>query len=135
MARRTVKVEIPEGKPEDLISLAKSITERYTQDVQNNPLRLLPMEEFVHKQVAASEKRKEAKRLLDQGQSSLSEAEKIMGISAGQSRQTEGTLLYHLTAIRDQLLLAFRGNEEKLRDYGFKVTVSEAKAPNRKNKE
>jgi hypothetical protein len=134
MARKTIKVEIPESSPNKLLELLKCITEKHQFDPENSPIKGPMMDDFLLKQVLASEKRKEAKRLSDLSQAMLGEADQILGTGPGQSRQSEGTLLNHLTYFRDQLLLHFRGNEQKMKDYGFKVTLGEAKTPVRKPK-
>jgi hypothetical protein len=134
MARKTVRVDIPARKAEDLMKLIQNVSEKYTQDSSNSPLRALNMTEFVSKANQASEKRKEAKRLADTSQGLNGEAEQLLGIAPGQNRQSEGSLLYQLTLIRDQLLLIYRGNEDKLAEYGFKVSVGTASTPGRKPK-
>lgn len=134
MARKTIRVDMPVGKPEELMGLLKSILEKYEKDPKTSPLKSLNMTDFTAKTNLAAITRKDAKRLSEQSQAMYGESEQLMGIAPGQSRQSEGTLLYLLTMVRDQLLLTYRGNEDKLAEYGFKVSIGTAVNPVRKDK-
>lgn len=132
MARKTIRVDIPTGSPDKLIKLAKDINTR------NNKVGTTP-ELDVDKATAtnstattAEGKRALAASMAAEAQALNDEAATLLGIAAGQNAQTPNTLLFDVTGYRDELLMAFRGNEEKLSEYGFNVVVGEAKSPTKK---
>jgi hypothetical protein len=45
----------------------------------------------------------------------------LLGLSEGQTSRTEGTLINHISSIRDHLEAKFRSNLKKLGDWGFDV--------------
>lgn len=132
MARKTIRVDIPTGSPDKLIKLAKDI------DTKNNEVGTTPVIDVdataATKSTAntAGEKRTLAASLAAQAQTLNEDASNLLGLGNGQNAQTPNTVLFDVTGYRDDLLKAFRGNEEKLSEYGFSVVVGEAKSPKKK---
>jgi hypothetical protein len=50
-------------------------------------------------------------------------------IALGGDRSTQGTVNYYATAVRDMLLALYKGNEQKLGDWGFTVDQSAQAKP------
>jgi cell division protein ZapA (FtsZ GTPase activity inhibitor) len=129
MARKTVRVKIPYSKPDDLITLAKQINNKHESLGETSPLLALnKMDAFAGKLSSANQLRDESKTLRAESESKMEEAKLNLGTAAGQSKETPDTVYNLLLQIRDQLLVTYRGNEEKLSEWGFDVVVGQAKA-------
>lgn len=132
MARKTVRVDIPRSKPEAYLKLIGSIIKKHEADPAASKLdaaELAALKAFYTNGMDLRTRSEEARKL---SQSLMEEANKVLGLSKGQSKDVEGTCLYLLTGIRDGLLKSFRNNEEKLSEYGFNVVVNTAKSPTKK---
>jgi hypothetical protein len=124
MARRTVRIEIPVGSPDDLIKLAENIINHHASLGSAAELDGQPVSDMVNLAAQAKAKRTEADRLAQRAQTLNEEAATLLGIAA-----TKNTALYHITGIRDVLLPKHRGTEEALGDYSFKVVTGTARTP------
>lgn len=134
MARKTIKVDIPKGKPDAFVKLNKSVIEKHEADPaasKADPADVAALKILYLKGIELRDKSIAARK---QSESLMEEANKALGIGKGQSNTTEGTALYYLVGIRDSLLKAHRNNEEKLSEYGFNVVVGQAKSPTKKPK-
>ncbi len=132
MARRTIRVDIPTGKPDDIIKLAKSVHDKHVSDGVNSPLDTDKMTALDAATTPADTKNSTAKQLDAQSQTLRQQRDTLLGIADGQTADTPGTMLNLLTYARDELLVKFRGNEEMLGEYGFNVVVGSAKSPTKK---
>ena len=74
-------------------------------------------------------KRTSSKELRAQSEALMQAANTIFGVEVGQNSKSPGTLYNYLAAIRDLLLVIYRGNEEQLSTWGFDVVVSASSSP------
>ena len=131
MARKTVRVDIPIGKPDDLIALAQRIVARHVSEGDKSSL---PAEKLTALQTVATTAdttNTSAKGFDAQAQSARQTRDQALGIADGQTAYTPGTVLNLVTFVRDQLLLNYEGTEEALSSYGFNVVVGSAATPQR----
>ena len=129
MARKTIKIEIPTGSPDDMITLAEGIATRQTDLGTAAVLDSTEVTELSTKAGQAKAKRKKAAELAAQAETLNQEAAAILGLAPGQNAQTEGTVLYRIDGFRDELLIKHRGNEQALGEYGFDISIGTAKTP------
>lgn len=129
MARRTIRIPIPAGKPDDLIKLAESIGTKHTELAANSPLDDAVADFLAASADTARKNRAEAARLTAQADALNQSAATLIGVGPGQGAETPETILFHITGIRDQLLTKHRGAEEALGDYGYQVIIGTAKTP------
>ena len=135
MARKTVKVDIPDGSPHALLELIDKILEKHNKDPQNSPLDEEDVKILEAMQKEGAPMRKKAKELDEEKQALNNQVSQLLGIGKGQNRETPGTGGFAVTGVRDTLLKKYRGIEENLSQYGFNVVIGEAKSPIRKPKE
>ena len=129
MARKTIKIELPTGSPDELIALAEGIKEHHLSLGSGAELDNAVANSPADKAAVAKAKRKKAEELNLQAESLRQEAATILGIAPGQTAETKDTVLYEVTGIRDELLLKHRGNEQALGEYGFDISNGTAKTP------
>lgn len=134
MARRTIRVEIPTGKPDDIIALAKDVHTKHAADGVDSPLDTDMMATLNTKTTSADTKNASAKQHDAQAQALRQDRDTLLGLADGQTADTPDTALNLLTYTRDALLLKYRGSEEKLSEYGFNVVIGSAKSPTKKPK-
>ena len=60
------------------------------------------------------------------------QANRAFGTDKGQNKNTEGTVYYLITMIRDRLLFFYHGFEEELSNFGFQVVKRAARFPKKK---
>ncbi|HEX3009331.1 MAG TPA: hypothetical protein VHO90_17125 [Bacteroidales bacterium] len=121
MSRPTVKVEIPIGKPDDFLTLAAQIAAKNTELGENSPVKALNMSNFGANVTKAKGFRDEATKLHKQAETLNEQSRVVLGISENQNSQIEGTVYNLITRVRDILLGIYRGQEEKLNEWGFKI--------------
>jgi hypothetical protein len=134
MARKTIRIEIPTGSPDDLIKLAEDIKEHHVSLGSGAELDNSKANSPADRAVIAKAKRKKADELNSQAESLREEAATILGIAPGQTAETKDTVLYEITGLRDELLIKHRGNEQVLGEYGFNITIGTAKTPGPRKK-
>lgn len=134
MARKTVRVDLPTGKPDDMIKLAQDIHGKHVAAGADSPLETAKMDKLNVALTPANAKHQSAKDLDAQAQTLRQDRDTLLGIADGQTAETPDTILNLLTYSRDALLLKYRGSEETLSQYGFKVVVGSAKSPTKKPK-
>ncbi len=132
MARKTVKVAIPTGKPDEFVKLAKGILKKHQADGSDSPLTTVDMALFDDALKKSDDKRTESQDLRNKSEARMQEAYSYLGIGKGQNIETPGTVYHLISRVRDQLLVTYRGNEEKLSEYGFPVVVGTAASPTKK---
>lgn len=120
MARRTVKVLIPEN-PDDALSLFKSVLDKNTLDGNDSPLKAINMALMQTLYNIAQASNDEMKRLYG-----LAEIETVKRDNAFGAAQNHETLYYILTQIRDLLLVLYKDNPKELEKWGFTVTIKES---------
>jgi hypothetical protein len=129
MSRKTVRVDIPNGSPDDLITLGNSIIAKHTADGASSPLNAAKMTALSDALATAGAQNKAAKDADAAAQTARQMRDTAMGLADGQTATTKNTGLNLITYARDQLLIANEGTEEALTGYGFNVVVGSAKTP------
>lgn len=116
-------VVIVESNPK-LVSLAGKIIAKHLADGLASPLPddiMTPMQTL---HTAAVTSLKKVKTLRSNAETATQERDNLLGISKKQNTQTEGTLLFILSSLRDYLLGRFRSREQQLGNWGFTVNMS-----------
>ena len=134
MSRKTVRIELPDGRPDDLIILGKKLTDKHTELGASSPLDETRMTKLAAALGIAGQNNDAAKTADGVAQKARQVRDTALGMASGQNAQTKDTVLYLVTKSRDELLLAHEDNEEALTEFGFTVVVGTAKAPTRKPK-
>ncbi len=135
MARKTVRINVPLGNPDDLVVLAQSIHAKHTELKDKSPLKGLPdfdLAAFGENADEADTQRTSGKDFERKAQEANGKASTLIGVAPGQTQNTNGTLLFGITQIRDFLAAVNKGNEEALSGWGFDVVVGQAKSRTRK---
>jgi len=139
MAKKNIRVEIPTGKPDSMITLSEAITEKHESysapaaspaaaaAAEESPLHHINMNAFKEKTALAKTTLASARKMDNEAQDLIQEAHTIMGTAEGQTSETEGTLYFLLDKIRTTLLGDSTGNEEELQKYGFIVVVGQTR--------
>ena len=134
MARKTIKIEIPTGSPDDMITLAEGIASRHAELGSAAVLDSTEVTELSTKAGQAKAKRKKAAELSAQAETLNLQAATLLGVAPGQSSETKDTVLFLIDGIRDELLLEHRGTEQALGEYGFDISIGTAKTPGPRKK-
>ena len=136
MARTTVRVEVPIGKPDDFMKLIEDILKEHDKREAATPGSSPIPAKYITplRAVLASAKpdREKAKDLARQSQQFFEQSSKALGLAADQTSRTEGTGLNLVGLIRDSLLTEYSGNENGMEPFGFKVVVGTAASPKKK---
>jgi hypothetical protein len=115
------RVIIPKN-PDDLIALAKSIGAKHTADSAGSPLASLNMADFTGKTANADAQNELSAKLYRDAETATQNRD----LALGENRRAQGTVNYYVAAVRDVLLGLYKGNEQKLGDWGFEVDQSAA---------
>lgn len=127
MARKTIRVNIPSNKPAEFISLAEQVSKKHLDLGEASPLNVsVQMDVFSGKLDQAKTLRDESKELRRTSESKMEEAMLNLGLAPGQNTNTPDTIYNLMLKIRDQLLVTYKGNEEKLSEWGFDVVIGQA---------
>lgn len=121
MSRSTVKAEINSNKPDEVLKIAGQSNKQHIVLGPDSPVKHLDMTTFNALVKSAEEKRAEAKRLHEQAEILNQSAMLDLGLTKNQNSKTPGTVYSILTSIRDILLGTYKGQEEKMNEWGFKV--------------
>ena len=125
MSRKTIKVEIPVNA-EELIDLAKLIHQKHVLDAGTGPLNGLNMTDFDTKTQSANTFHLQSEALHRDAVTATQNRDLALGLSEGQTSMQPGTVDFYVRSVVDVLLGHFRGNEQKLGDYGFIVVEGTA---------
>ena len=126
MSRKTVRVEIHKGEPDETIKLGKAINKQHTALGVGSPLTgNFDMPAFNGLINDSDTLRTEATKKEEQAQKKYNQAEVICGIAKGQNKQSKDTLYVWVLSIRDFLLIKYRSTPESLSEYGFNVVISQ----------
>ena len=120
-----VRVEIPINS-EELSLLAIHIVQKHQNNPDNSviPLVLIdPLIALVAETVALVDS---AAQLRRDAETATQSRNLLLGIARSQNSKTPNTLRYYLSSIRDILLGMYRGQEQRLGDWGFEVNASAA---------
>ena len=128
MARKDIRVNIPENA-KGLIDLAKKIVKKHKTDSSNSLLSALSMTDMESNNTIAEKKNVLAKKLNREAEAATKARNLALGKGKDQKSTTPGTVLFYVTSIRDVLLGLFKGQEHKLRSWGFDVDVNTRVSP------
>lgn len=129
MARKTIRIDLPTSKPDEMILLAEAIDTQHTKLAAASPLNDAKVKAMAARARSAREKRAQADVLDAQAQALRADAATLIGLGAGQTADTKDTLVYDVTGFRDILLTEFRGSEDELQPFGFAVVIGTARIP------
>ena len=124
-----VKVDIPKNADE-LTTLANTIVKAHNNSMPNSviPATLIdPLTVLVAQAATLVEK---AAQLSRDGEAATQSRNLLLGVSKGQNSKTPNTIRFCLSSVRDMLLGLYRGQEQRLGDWGFEVNSSAASANN-----
>jgi len=133
MARKTVRVGFVRTNPDDLMVLMNRLIEKHTKLAAASPLKDVEVNAMKLLLESATLQRRDEKEAEAKAQALHNSVTMLLGIAKGQLSSSPGTGLYHLTGMRDTLLREYRGEEEKLSEWGFNVVTGIAKSPKRKS--
>lgn len=125
MSKTSIKVDIPDGKPDVLNKIGEGILKKHLELGAASPLNGLDMETFATKLKDGILKRESAKILREQSELMNQQAGLSIGVDKSQNTKTPGTVYSTLTSARDILLGLNRGQERKLAEWGFDVVISD----------
>lgn len=128
MAMLVTKIEFPRNSPDGLITMGEGLLEKHDEDPKLVAFTPEERERLSSSLNAAKAKRSEAKKLVARSVELNGEADKILGLALGQSLEDETTSAGLIAKFRDEGSRAFKGNIEKLRNYGFTVTITQKAA-------
>jgi len=123
MARKTVRINVPLGNPDELVALAGAIHKKSTELGANSPLKGLTdldLEDFGDKVTEADTQRKAAKDFERKTQEANGRATNLLGVAPSQTQSTTGTLRFAVTQISDLLAAVNKANEEALTGWGLR---------------
>lgn len=123
--KRSVKVEINESKPGDMVDLAEKVLAKHKEMGTSSPANSLDMTTFEQNLKLGKDKRAEAKHLHDEAEKLNQQANIYLGIGPGQSVTTPGTVYSGLARLRDVLLGIHKGQEKNLNEWGYEVIITE----------
>lgn len=113
------RVNIPTN-PDELIALSQSIVAKHTADAAGSPLAALNMTDMGVKTTAADTQNKASAKAYRDGELATQNRD----IALGSDKSTPSTVNYYVSSVRDMLLVLYKGNEQKLGDWGFTVDQS-----------
>ena len=120
------RVKIPKNK-DAAIKLAQSILQKHQADGAASPLAALNIADMTAKTGAADTQNQLSAKLYRDAETATQNCD----LAVGTDFTTPGTVNYYNTSARDLLLGIYKGNEQKLGDWGFEVdqsTASQTKA-------
>jgi len=113
------RVNIPRN-PDDLIALAKSIGAKHAADAAASPLAALNMADLGAKAATADTQNLASAKAYRDGELATQNRD----LALGADKTTQGTVNYYVSSVRDVLLGLYKGNEQKLGEWGFMVDQS-----------
>jgi hypothetical protein len=125
MSKLSIKVDLSESKPDDLIHIGESVLQKHIALGASSPLHALDMAVFEKNLADGKAKRAEAKRLHDEAEKLNQQAGLNLGTDKTQNVATPGTVYSTLARARDILLGIHKGQEKNLNEWGFSVTISD----------
>lgn len=128
-----MRAPLPYRKQDKMIELAERSLKKHESLGAESPLAHLEGTDKVRELVErAKSLRKQALEARQLSESLNEEARIAIGIDPSQTASTPDTLYNWLHRLRGFLLSTYKGNEEKLSEWGFDVTVGTAKLRRKK---
>lgn len=113
------RVIIPKNA-DQLVQLSKAIVAKDAADGAGSPLSGLNMKDMADKTTTADTQNQTANKLYRDAEKSIQNRD----LALGADNPVQGTVTYYVRSARDVLLGLFKGNEQKLGDWGFEVDQS-----------
>ncbi len=117
------RVKIPKNK-DAAIKLAQAILQKHQADGAASPLAALNIADMTAKTGTADTQNQLSAKLYRDAET----ATQSCNLAVGADFTTPGTVNYYNTSARDLLLGIYKGNEQKLGDWGFEVDQSTSPA-------
>jgi hypothetical protein len=111
-----MRVNIPKN-PGQMILLSQAIGTKHGADGADSPLKVLDMADMANKTDTADQANKNAAKLYREGELATQNRDNALGTD----NPVKGSVAYYVRAARDMLLGLYKGNEQKLGDWGFEV--------------
>jgi len=108
----------------EFLNLVANIIAKHTADGAESLLDKIDMTDVSTKYAFAQAKHLEGEQYSFNRELATQERNLALGIEPDQKSYTPGTVRYYVSSIRDFLMGLFRGNEQKLGDWGFEVNTS-----------
>ena len=121
MAARKPRIEIP-SNPEELIALLEKVLAKHGKDAANSPLKDLAMSPLGSLTAEAKKQHADGKDYSKKSETCTQARDLALGASKGAVER--GTARFILLQIRDTLMGRYKGEEQKLGDWGFSVDAS-----------
>jgi len=117
------RVSIP-SNPDDMIALSKSIGTKHAADGAGSPLTALDMADMGAKTTAADTQNQASVKFYRDAETATQNRD----LALGTNDPVKGTVLNYVRSVRDILSGIYKGNEQKLGDWGFDVVEQSAKS-------
>jgi hypothetical protein len=124
MSRTNVKVEMPANKPDEMTALADKVVAHDSEMGTESPLVKDEVAALKAKNSSAKDKRERAEKMHAEAESLNQQGLIDIGVAKGQDSKTAGTVYTMMTNIRDTLLIKYKGQEERLSEWGYKVVIT-----------
>lgn len=121
--RKNIRVVIPRS-PEKLIALAQQVLKQHEALGEDSPLKGLDFAKLEFALKIAIENQEKALFLRKESEKVTEARNRLLGLDTDQSSNTEGTVLYFVTAAKSILLGTNKGREQRLGDFGYEVNTS-----------
>ncbi|MFN8322809.1 MAG: hypothetical protein U0T74_09145 [Chitinophagales bacterium] len=137
MSRRNTIIKLDINSPDKFLTSCENIVEYNNTLGPASPLAdgdMVNMTEFAAKVSAARDKREKAKKLYAEAESLMGESRALLGLGAGQSSTTRGTVYYMACKIKAFFKALYTENPEEINMWGLQVVIKTAKPGGRKKK-
>lgn len=124
-----VRVDIPTNA-DDLTTLANIIVKTHSNSMPNSVIPTIVVDPLVTLVTQAAALVEIAAKLSRDAETATQSRNLLLGVSKGQNSKTPNTIRFCLSSVRDMLLGLYRGQEQRLGDWGFEVNSSAASASN-----
>ena len=129
MPARNVRVDIPIASSLKMEILGDAILDRHSELGPSSPLNTPEIDMTAYETVhnLFREKFNFATGFHAQGEALTQQANVSLGVAPEQSKDTPGTIYFHMLRIRNFLLLVNDGTEEELTTYGYNVVIDKVR--------
>lgn len=130
MPRRTVRVDMPTSKPEEMLKLADKVIKWHEAPSNASKLDATKMTDFKAALTKAQKFHDDGKDFEAKAQAANQKRNGYLGLNhTPMPGDAKLTVLEGVTYARKQSLLDFAGNEEEMTNQGFNVVIGTAKSP------
>jgi hypothetical protein len=123
MSKKNVRINVPKN-PDKLIALAALIVDKHAKDGANSKLSGLDMSTMTGLLNDALKDNTQLIQMRKDAETLTEKRDYELGIYKTQTLDSAGTVRFFVASVRDTLLGAFKGQEQKLGDWGFVVNHS-----------